>query len=94
MERRGINQERLAKLSGLSSGHISEARRGLSAIGIDNLAKIADALQVLPMELLADDEETREEFFRRAMTAPTTGDSVGKVAVHSRRKKPAAGASH
>jgi transcriptional regulator with XRE-family HTH domain len=49
MEKRGINQQRLSELSGLSPGHISEARRGISAIGLDALAILAHALQVLPV---------------------------------------------
>lgn len=90
MEKRGINQQRLAELSGLSPGHISEARRGISAIGIDRLADLAAALQIMPFELLLDEEAMREEVLRRAMGS----SAEPKVVAHPRRKKPQAGARH
>jgi transcriptional regulator with XRE-family HTH domain len=92
MEKRGINQQRLAELSGLSPGHISEARRGISAIGIDRLADLANALHVFPFELLIDEEVTREEIIRKILKG--ADENPGKVVAHSRRKKPRAGARH
>jgi ribosome-binding protein aMBF1 (putative translation factor) len=92
MRRRGINQQRLGELSGLSPSHISEARRGISSPTLETLNALAHALQMQPWELLADDEATREDYIRRALQGPSSDPP--KVVAHSRRKKPGAGANH
>lgn len=90
MHRRGINQQRLGELSGLSPSHISEARRGISSPTLETVNALAYALQMFPWELLVDSEATREEYIKRALSG---GDSPDE-SLRPRPKKPRAGASN
>ncbi len=49
---RGISQERLAELAGLHRTYVSSVERGARNISIDNIARLAKALDVSPDKLL------------------------------------------
>jgi transcriptional regulator with XRE-family HTH domain len=42
----GISQARLAELSGVGYSHIARIEKGYYSVGVDVLAKLADALNV------------------------------------------------
>lgn len=48
----GISQERLAELAGLHRTYVSSVERGARNISIDNIARLARALDVSPEKLL------------------------------------------
>jgi transcriptional regulator with XRE-family HTH domain len=50
--KRGISQEQLADLAELDRTYISGVERGIRNISLLNIVKIADALEVNPLELL------------------------------------------
>ena len=52
-KQRGLSQERLGSLSGLSGKFIGEVERGEKSISIDSLYHVAVALEV-PLRLLTD----------------------------------------
>ncbi|MDO7785712.1 helix-turn-helix domain-containing protein [Desulforamulus aquiferis] len=49
---KGLSQEELAFACGLHRTYISDIERGLRNVSVDNIHKIATALDILPMELL------------------------------------------
>ncbi|HET7921303.1 MAG TPA: helix-turn-helix transcriptional regulator [Gammaproteobacteria bacterium] len=51
---RGISQERLAELAGLHRTYVSSVERGARNISIDNIARLARALDVSPDKLLEE----------------------------------------
>lgn len=51
-EDQGLSQERLAMMIGSSKSHIWRIETGRVGVGIDDLARIADALDVEVRELL------------------------------------------
>jgi plasmid maintenance system antidote protein VapI len=53
-------QMTLAKRAGIGQSHISRILRGESAATIDVIAALAEALNIQPWELLANDEATRQ----------------------------------
>ncbi|WP_037285742.1 helix-turn-helix domain-containing protein [Saccharibacillus sacchari] len=66
---RGITQERLSELSGLSEKYLSDTERGIRNISLESLEKIMKALKVRPHELFlyadhaeADKQELIEQF--------------------------------
>lgn len=58
-ESRGISQERLAELAGLHRTYISDIERFQRNISLDNIQKIAEALEVKPYELLMTYEDKK-----------------------------------
>jgi transcriptional regulator with XRE-family HTH domain len=51
-KRRGLSQERLAELTGLSTNYVGEMERGLKAPGLPVIVRLARALDVSVNELL------------------------------------------
>lgn len=51
-KRRGLSQERLAELTGLSTNYVGEMERGLKAPGLPVIVRLARALDVGVNELL------------------------------------------
>lgn len=51
---KGLSQERLAELTGLSTNFIGEMERGLKAPGLVVIVRLARALDVSVKDLLAD----------------------------------------
>ena len=51
-EAQGLSQDRLAKLVGSSKSHIWRIEKGHVGVGIDDLARIADALDTQVRDLL------------------------------------------
>lgn len=58
-ESKGISQEKLAGLSGLHRTYISDIERFQRNISLDNIKKIAEALNVKPYELLMTNEDKK-----------------------------------
>ncbi|QNK57446.1 helix-turn-helix domain-containing protein [Paenibacillus sp. PAMC21692] len=54
---KGMTQERLAELSGLSFSYISDVERGTRNISLESLEKIVTALNIKPAQLFADIDE-------------------------------------
>jgi len=52
--RRGLTQERVAELTGISTNFVSELERGLKAPGLVVIVRLSKALDVTVQELLAD----------------------------------------
>lgn len=63
----GETQTSLAQRSGISQQHISRLLRCDAAPTIDALVGLAQALRCQPFELLLDDDELRDEIYRRAI---------------------------
>ncbi len=57
-KRRGLSQERLAELTGLSTNYVGEMERGLKAPGLPVIVRLARALDVGVNELLRGFTET------------------------------------
>lgn len=95
-------QSGLAKATGVTQGYLSELIRGESSPTTDMLATLANALDIRPWELLADDEETREAAIRKMLMGPRVSDE--KAAKHlppaptkevaKRRRKKAEGGNY
>ncbi|MDO3411486.1 helix-turn-helix transcriptional regulator [Saccharibacillus sp. CPCC 101409] len=63
---RGLTQERLAEMSGLSFSYVSDVERGTRNISLESLGKLVYALSIKPAQLFEDvnermsaDEESR-----------------------------------
>ncbi|MDC3981409.1 MULTISPECIES: helix-turn-helix domain-containing protein [Polyangium] len=59
---RGLSLQHVADVGQLSKGHLSSIEHGLAAITIETLVRIAQGLDLLPMDLLTfpeDDERGR-----------------------------------
>lgn len=52
--KRGLTQERVAELTGISTNFVSELERGLKAPGLVVIVRLSKALDVSVHELLAD----------------------------------------
>lgn len=53
-ERRGLSQEALADLAGLHRTYVSSIERGQRNVGLDNVIRLAAALDVPPSALFED----------------------------------------
>lgn len=51
-ENQGLSQDRLAKMIGSSKSHIWRIEKGRVGVGIDDLSRIADALDTKARDLL------------------------------------------
>lgn len=54
---RGLSQEALADVAGLHRTYIGSVERGERNISVENIARLAQALNLLPYELLVEYEE-------------------------------------
>jgi transcriptional regulator with XRE-family HTH domain len=54
---RGLSLEDVANAGQISKGHLSSVEHGLAAITVETMMRIAQGLDVLPMDLLAFPEE-------------------------------------
>ncbi|RAV02694.1 helix-turn-helix domain-containing protein [Paenibacillus sp. YN15] len=52
---RGITQEKLAELSGVSLSYLSDVERSQRNISLESLGKIIEALRIEPAQLFTDD---------------------------------------
>ena len=50
-EKRGLSQTRLAELAGLNRNYVGDVERGKRNPCLDNIIKLAEALNVAPSEL-------------------------------------------
>ena len=57
---RGMTQEQLAGLAGISRSHLAALESGQKSPGVETLWKIADALSMKPSRLLAQMEKNME----------------------------------
>lgn len=65
---RGWSQETLAEMSGLHRNYIGHVERAELNIGIDNIERLADTLDISPSELLVDHEGILVRQRRRSFT--------------------------
>jgi len=63
--KRGMTQERLAELTGISTNFVSELERGLKAPGLVVIVKLSKALDVSVHELLTDFTDANLRGMRR-----------------------------
>ncbi|MDT8386999.1 MAG: helix-turn-helix transcriptional regulator [Thiogranum sp.] len=82
---RGWSQEVLAELSGLNRSYIGAVERAEHNIGLDNIERIAQALETVVPALL-DGVEHREQAFQPASTASTTPINATTIPVIIHRK--------
>lgn len=59
-EKKGFSQEKLAELSGLHRTYISDIEREQRNISIENIEKIAEALEIEAYQLLLPITENKE----------------------------------
>ena len=57
---KGISQEKLAELSGLHRTYISAIECGKRSISLDNIQKIAEALEIETYLLFIDDSDRKD----------------------------------
>ena len=56
-----LSQEKLAELCGLHRTYISAIERFQRSIALENIQKIADALEIEPYKLLLENQDDMEE---------------------------------
>lgn len=55
---RGLSQEALADVAGLHRTYIGSVERGERNVSVENIARLAQALNLLPYELLVEYDES------------------------------------
>ena len=60
-ESKGLSQEKLAGLAGLDRSYMHRLEGGRSSPTLDTLESLAQALQVLPSELIARTDDSGED---------------------------------
>ena len=68
---KGLSQEALALLAGLDRTYVSGCERGIRNIGLENIYKLAAALDIPPHQLLID-TELNEHGTRKTPSQPPT----------------------
>lgn len=58
-EKRGISQQRLSELAGLNRNYVSDVERGRRNPCLNNIVKLAEALDVAPAELFRGFDKRR-----------------------------------
>ena len=58
-EKRAVSQTRLAELAGLNRNYVGDVERGVRNPCLDNIIKLADALDVNPSELFRPFDKRR-----------------------------------
>lgn len=79
-------QTALAKRAGIGQSHVSRILRGESAATLDLLAAMAEALNIQPWELLADEEATRQAAIEKMLGHPVSQSDV-KVTPIARKRR-------
>ena len=57
---KGLSQEALAELAGLDRTYVSSCERGRRNVGLLNIVRLAEALEINPTQLL-DDPDTKPD---------------------------------
>ena len=63
----GLNQSDLAKKIGVSQSAWSRTEKGLSNLSVAQLIKVADTLEILPGEIIANADEAKIELERNGI---------------------------
>jgi transcriptional regulator with XRE-family HTH domain len=58
-EKRGVSQQRLSELAGLNRNYVSDVERGRRNPCLNNIVKLAEALDVSPAELFRGFDKRR-----------------------------------
>lgn len=58
-EKRGMSQQKLSELAGLNRNYVSDVERGRRNPCLNNIVKLAEALDVMPGELFRTFERRR-----------------------------------
>ena len=58
-EKRGLSQQRLSELAGLNRNYVSDVERGRRNPCLNNIVKLAEALDVSPCELFRGFDKRR-----------------------------------
>lgn len=80
LDRKGWSGNQLAQKAKISQSHLAKVMREEAAFSTDILGPLAEALGVLPLELLADSEDVRERAIRQLLLGPRVPDD--KAAEH------------
>ena len=64
---KGVTQEKLAELTGLSNPHISNVETGSTQVSLKSLIAIANALEITPDVLLCDNIRYGKHIFKNAV---------------------------
>lgn len=73
---RGLNQEQLAEMAGISQGHVSRAEKGEDGVTLGKLKAIAAALRVPLEDLFLDRNRTEIEIVQMYRRLPAEQQAV------------------
>jgi transcriptional regulator with XRE-family HTH domain len=85
-EQKQLSQAELAEKTGISKGTISMAERNITAITIDNLAKICKELQVSADYIVFGEVSERDDEWRQ-LSATQDGLTIRQVALNLYKNK-------